>query len=356
MPEVPELGLHRNRILSVPTIRVEGGPQNCFSVNNFLTGRTPLKYGSGQHNNIFAFRDYPITDPNFDPVNGAAMWPKLFLKPGKILTVPKVVILSAYISWPEFWDFCSVDYPHDVIGLIFTTGQLNNYYYYDQWDCDGDWTGNSDPPYSSAFTHGSPCNTDPWPNDYDTPQFRYSHSINGGGCFQSSWYPQWQDAYKQFLAVKKSLESDSDNPIFCLLGHWNVIDEDFENKKGHSILTTLTWGLWNNNNQFADEGIGPAQPNVLAGIGDCDIFTTDSHRGRTHPDPNCPNWQCECTLPPTIPALLAVPPCFGANVLHIWIGHFCINSTGTPGAIWFQTYPSSPAGLYLSVLSSRAHT
>ncbi len=347
MPENPQLGLHRNALGGVVCIG-RGGPSNCMSVNDFLFGNTPLCFGSGQSNNIFTETEVGIRDENFDPVKDPELWPKQFYRPGQILRIPKVVIFSAFITWMEFWDYCSFDFPHDVIGLIFSTGVITNYYYFDQWDCDGDWRGIVDPdPYVPAPPHGNAVDTDP---GMGKKEFRYSHAVNSGGSFQSAWYPQWLDFYEQARNAKKTLEA-LEEPIYVIIGHWDVIDEIFEKERGHSIPTRNTWTLWMNNDAYSQDGTGEAHPNVLAGIGDCDIFIPDGHRARTHPDQSCPNWRSECDNPPTVPALLCPEPLIGADVLHIWVGHFCINH-GDPEAIAFETYPQCPGGAMLGTVFS----
>lgn len=311
MPEQPNERLHRNRQYSVPTLG-DGGPLNCFSRSDILNGKTPVKFGSGQHPNILSEEEVPAdAAPPEQPTPN--LWPKLWPQAGRLLTVPKVVILSDFIAWPEFWESCVFDFPRDVIGLLFTANRLSTYYYLDQWNTSSDWK-NQDPGLSQSNL-----------------EYRYSQIVS---TVQNPYYSQHKTLWDTFRRAKEILEAQ-DDPVYVMLPNW-IPQTDY------NITTLNHWTAWQNDNIYWP-GFGEAQTDVIHGHSNCDIYSEGGTRGRTHPDLNSGYWRSDCDNPPTVPMLACPTPYFGTNVLHLWFGHFCVN-WGGPTLNFFETYPLSPAG------------
>jgi hypothetical protein len=122
MPPHPDKKLQANRLYSVPWSTK--GPQNCMSRKDILDGATQSAFGSGQSLQICTDED-EANDPAERPQN----WPTA----GKVLGVPKVVILSSLPFWTVMWESSYFFFPRDVIGED-SKGDFGNYYYFDQWD------------------------------------------------------------------------------------------------------------------------------------------------------------------------------------------------------------------------------
>lgn len=302
--EDPINKLHRNRINSIPSMG-DSGPANTFSRSDFLLGKSPVNYGSGQHPNVLT-GSQPSTDPR--------MWPKLWPRAGSILSVPKVVILSDFIAWPEFWSKCVFDFPSDVVGED-SQGVFGNYYYLDQWNLTPVWKTNNAP--------GS-----------DNNEYRYSRTV---ATVTNPSYIQHQKLWKIFREAKRILES-LDDPIYVILPNWIPFSE-------YEVYTTHHWEAWKNDDLYWP-GNGQAMTDVIHGHSGCDIFFDGTNRARTRPDPSAPAWRSDSDSPPIVPPLLSGTPYFGTNVLHIWIGHFARN-WGSPQHISYETFPLSPGGIQI---------
>jgi hypothetical protein len=285
------------------------GPMNCFSRGDFLTGKSPVRFGPGQSANILTREEVPADAPNPTP----ELWPKDWPMAGRLLTVPRVVVLSDFIAWPEFWERCAFDYPRDVLGELFTSGRFTNYYYLDQWNIGKDWrTSTVDP--------------------IDSLEYRFERDI---GTVENPNFKQHRQMWDIFREAKRILEAQ-DNPVYVVLPNWIP-------KSVYEIPTRNNWRAWTNDNVYWP-GFGQAQTDVLHGHSGCDIFFTGGHRGRTHPDPASPYWRSECDDPPSVPCLACPTPFFGTNVLHLWFGHWCMNWGGA-GLLNYETFPLSPAGI-----------
>lgn len=121
MPADPDKGLHANRSHSIPT---NGGPPNCFSRSDILDGKTRAAFGGGQSMAVCE---------DGESVSNPDTWPKAWPKKGRVLKVPKCVILSSFPFWTLYWPNCYFYFPRDVIGDT-GLGFLGNYYYLDQWN------------------------------------------------------------------------------------------------------------------------------------------------------------------------------------------------------------------------------
>jgi hypothetical protein len=163
--EIPEKGLHRNRLHVTPCA---GGINNCFSRTSHLTGKTPSAFGSGQSMGILntgVRQDDPST------------WPKNWHKKDRVLRVPKCVILSSFPFWTLFWPKAYFYFPRDVIGDS-GYGFLNNYYYLEQWNgLDPEITEN-DPDYD-------------WLSGYDVDNPQVAESLIGESGYQNN--RAWND-------------------------------------------------------------------------------------------------------------------------------------------------------------------
>ncbi len=268
----------------------------AFSRSDFLQGKSPVDFGASQAADIFTQQSSPARPD---------LWPKLWPQAGTPLSVPKVVIFSDFIAWPEFWETCCFDFPHDVVGLSFTTGLLGNYYYLDQWNTSSAGPGVGD--------------------------FRYARTI--ANQVVNPYYAQHQQLYLAFREAKRILESHPKDPIYCILANWLP-------QYTREVPTTANWPVWSNDDIYWP-GSGEANPDILGGHSSCDIYTDGGNRGRTKPDPSY--WYSEANIPPVVPSLLSPKPFFGTNVLHMYFGHWC-NNWGSSQLTDYTTYALSPAG------------
>ena len=181
MPEVPSLGLHRNRALSIPT---SGGLPNAFSRTDILDGTTPAAWGSDQSAGI-AVDGQSTTDPD--------TWTKNWYAKGRVLRVPKALILSSFPQWTAYWPGCYFYFPRDVINND-GFGQLGNYYYFDQWNMldmstttnpDYGWAGpdasSSDPGYQNNVVWNQFTNLDPSQQEHDLQRPVRLQHVRGPG-------------------------------------------------------------------------------------------------------------------------------------------------------------------------------
>ena len=327
MSENVEKKLHRNRKYSIPTMG-DGGPLNSFSRTDFLKGISPCHFGSDQHPDIFVKDARSINDQDPTPL----LWPKLWPNQGRLLNVPKCVIISEFICWPEFWEKCEVDFPRDVIGILLTTGDLGNYYYLDQWDRDKDWKTGSEIQFKEL-------------------DYRYAKTILK---LQNPYYVRHKKFCKAMESVKNQLESDPNDPIHVIFPEW-IPSNKFELERGHSTKVGNEWAGWALDTRYwSGQSASEVTPNVLGRYTNCDAGDGQNGRGRTHQDPDCPNWHSKANVTPDVPCLLSKTPYFGTNVLHIWLGHWCLNRIGGSGGTNFETYALSPAGVQIAsvILSS----
>lgn len=292
----------------------DGGPLNCFSRSDFLTGKSPVKFGPGQPANIFSRDEVPAS--SLAPAPTPELWPTDWPMAGRLLTVPRVAILSDFIAWPEFWEKCVFDYPRDVIGEILGSGRLTNYYYLDQWNIGTDWRTHTLPPTSSL-------------------DFRFERDLTRGIGVTNPNYAQHKQMWDVFRQAKAILEAQ-DNPVYVVLPNWIP-------KTVYEVYTRNRWRAWQNDDVYWP-GFGQANTDVLHGHSGCDIFFDGNNRGRTHPDPTSPYWRSDCDDPPPVPCLACPTPFFGTNVLHLWFGHWCMNWGGA-GLLNYETFPLSPAGV-----------
>lgn len=306
MSENVKKKLHRNRIYSIPSMK-SGGKRNCFSRSDFLEGRSHVKYGHEQHPDIFT------TDESKDKPE---LWTKRWSKAGKLLRVPKVVILSDFIAWPEYWSECVFDMHHEDLVPWFTNGIASHYTWINQWNV------------------GQPWRVTEQLSGAEDKEFRWNRII----CRATNpYFGQHQALWDAFREAKRILESE-DDPIYVIIPNWMPKEE-------YQIVTKNHWNYWFNFDAFwsGDEAHGDV---MYKGLWHphCDIFEDGGNRGRIHPDPDCPYWRSDANNPPRCPTLLSGNPAFGTDVLHIWIGHWCYN-WGGPQHFLYETYPISPAGM-----------
>lgn len=301
--------VHKNRIYSIPEIG--DGPRNTFSRTDFLEGRSPVNYGSGQHADVFG-----AVQPSDDP----RLWPKLWPRAGTLLNVPKVVILSDYIAWPEFWKECCFDFPRQVIGTG-PGGIIGNYYQLHQWNQGIPWRG----PSNSAAT---------------SADYRFARTV--ADHFQNPSYQEHQRAWYVYREAKRILEEHPTDPIYVVLPNWIPFE-------AQQKATRNTWDTWSNDDRYNPPG-DECNPSVLDGVVQCDIYTNGSDRGRVYPDVNGPNMRSDALSPPRVPCLLSQTPYFGCDVLHIWQGHWC-QSWNSPSFSVYESWPLSPAGTQIGPIT-----
>jgi hypothetical protein len=106
----PEHRLHANRPFSLPW--TSDRSRNVFSRGDILLGKQKAAFGSGQSLGVAASGE----DPHI-----LATHPQKWPNSGKVLKVPKCVILSSLPYWTVYWPSCYFYGPRDIIGQMFTT-------------------------------------------------------------------------------------------------------------------------------------------------------------------------------------------------------------------------------------------
>ena len=358
MPEVPDKGLHRNRALSIPT---SGGQPNCFSRTDILDGKTPAAWGSDQSAGIAV--DGESKD---DPDTITKNW---YTK-GRVLRVPKAVILSSFPQWTAYWPGCYFYFPRDVIGDD-GFGQLGNYYYFDQWNMldpntttspDYGWAGpdassgdagyqnnpvwnqftNLDPSTKSTIYNAQyACNTFGDPDCSDIPSYlmnicptpplteRYFQCV---AQVENPYYTLHPAYMQAFLEAKQILESDPIDPIYVNIPNW---------------LSTKLYQVRNGFLTQTHETLNGVHGGAVNGS-PCNVFDAAPCYNETpicwappYPDINAPSAQ----LPfdgATVPWLMSADPGVGTNTLHIYIGHPNMNYDASGSPYDYQAWPLTP--------------
>lgn len=371
MPADPSKELHANRSHSVPTLAA-GDPQNCFSRSDILTGKTPAAFGSAQSAAVCS--DGESTD---DP----ATWPKLWPKKGRLLRVPKCVILSSFPQWTAYWPKSYFFFPRDVIGDT-GLGFLGNYYYFDQWNT-LDPVDETPPDYS--FTNGydlsNPTDqqtllaSDGYKNNrvWDNMQFldeadkygvynAYVSCVQTGGrecasippylfnkCptdpppsteryFQSvgnvtnPYYQIHNQLLNAFLAAKQVLESDPVDPIYVIIPNWQPPTlRQVRNaylKQTHEMLNPAHGGAVN------------GQPCGIVDVDPC-YTHVDICWAPPYPNINDPR-NYSGFNGPAVPWLMSTDPGFGTNALHLYVGHPNMSYGSTRNFYDYQAWPLTP--------------
>lgn len=370
MPPQPELGLHANRIYSVPWISY--GPKNCFSVTDILTGSTPSAFGSGQSMAVCMQPEETSLPPGAPEGAAAATWPKKWHKPNRLIRVPKTVILSSLPFWTLFWPEGYMYAPEDVEEVDTATGILGNYYYFDQYNL---FTGDDATLPDSTYDYGNqvydygydatlqnelgPAYYSQNPNvittsDYFSnvtpqatpdalanitsiePTVRYSQLVCNN--IENTYYQEHAQLIGTFKNLKNSLEANTDDPIFVCIPFWmNTILYQCDN-------TTLTKNQESLNT--AHGGAVNGQPCDVSDSVPCYNYTPLS-QNPTYPyiyDPR--NMGAFPT--PQVPWLLSTNPGFGTEVVHIYIGHPCLKYYSSYSPFDFQAWPLSPEGQFIT--------
>lgn len=313
MPEQPDRQKHRNRKFSIPFMG-EGGRQNCFSRNDFLTGQSQVRFGDQQSMNVTSEDEVPGPDGN--PETYPKNWPKA----GRILGVPKVVVMTSLPCWPEFWENCSFDCPRTVIGTLLkdpSSGPYGNYRYLQQYDSAAiDWKGHSTGSVNDA-------------------EYRFCQEIGTG----TGTYPRQHSKLIDtvFPAAAKIL-AGLPEPIYAIIPRYMPSRYDSIVNKNIAYVPWTRFSRWWSGSDGDDVDFS-----VGLGNDDCDIYGAPfSPRGRVHMDPQGPNNVSDCN-PPKMPCLLAGDPTyFGTNVLHMYIGHWAMKWGIDPNILTFESYPLSP--------------
>lgn len=375
MPAQPDKDLHANRRFSVP-VSGSGGPKNCFSRGDILTGKTPAAFGSDQSMQI-------CIDGESNPTE----LPRRWLQAGRVLRVPRTVILSSLPFWTCWWPSAYFYAPRDVIGEDLVTGEFGNYYYFDQWNDVNDASmtlpdysfalNNSNyvgtPQQTTQYAAGDPnyLNNQVWknfdsslttadkqtvynmrsscatvstlPDDPDCdaipsylfnlcaqpPAERFSQIV----CHVTNpYYQQHADLIKVFQEVKKKLEADPINPIFVIIPEWMPTEltqtRNAFLKGSHELLNGAHGGSANKKPCDVSDSI-PCYNYVPV----C--------WAPAYPDINAPQNQ-ETFTTPGVPFLLSTHPGVGTDVLHLYIGHPCMKYSPS-NSIWdFQAWPLTP--------------
>lgn len=423
MPAQPELGLHANRKHSVPSLTPGSrGAKYCFSVTSLLTGKVQSAFGSGQSMGVCTDGEesepptlepvtrtgvspfYPtVTDPdapNSGPANQilantANTWPKLWFNSGRIMRVPKTVILSSLPFWTCFWPSAYFYGNRDVIGLDGATGIFTNYYYFDMWNTQD--LGGGDPafpvdtsPPDYTFTYGNPnydygllqtpsgpsddyidnSGVHHLPNTRDTTldslnqfyslgptsaQLNASITVQaepdyiapGGvgvsagpvvrysqvvGSALNDYYQGHQKLIDAFRIVKKQLESNATDPIFVIIPGWMPYRLY---QCYNSFLTRSAESL-----NAAHGGSVNGQPCNVSDAIPCYNYTPVTWNP-VYPEIFDPR-NAEGFNTSQVPWLSTVDPGFGTNVLHMYVGHPVIKYFTSSSIFDFQAFPLTP--------------
>jgi hypothetical protein len=374
MPAVPDKGLHANRAYSIPT---DDGPKNCYSRTDILTAKTPAAFGSGQSLEVCT---------NGESQKNPATWPKDWYKKGRVLKVPKTVVLSSFPFWTLYWPKACFYFPRDVIGDS-GYGFLNNYYYLEQWNGldtsiteanpDYDWLKEydvSDPRVvsglsgASGYTNnrawkdmrnldpadkggvynsqmncrfmsqdGRECESIPayLINKCPTPPMDERY-FKGVATIENPYYrlhPQLLDA---FLAAKKLLEGDPKDPIYVDIPNWMPRTmyqvRNAYLKQTHEKLNRGHGGAINHRPcEVADTIPCHTYENICWAPPYPDVADPRNNPGFSGP---------------TVPWLMSTRPGFGTNTLHLYIGH--PNMAYFPADFFhnYQAWPLSPEMVY----------
>lgn len=370
MPAVPDKNLHANRPFSIPT---DDGPKNCFSRSDILTGKTPSAFGSSQSAGI-------TTDgeSSKDP----ATWPKLWPRQGRLLKVPKCVILSSFPFWTLYWPTSYFYFPRDVIGDT-GLGFLGNYYYFDQWNGLDQSITDSNPDYSFLSNYdlsdpqvvatipGSSAyqNNQAWsdmaflnPADKTGVYNAYANCLastqDGSGCDAVPQYlinkcpiPPTSERYFQgvcqadnpyysihpqilnaFLQAKAILENDPVDPIYVVIPNWMP-------QKMYQVRNASLKQRHENLNR-AHGGAINGRPCAVVDVNPCYI-ENDICWAPPYPDKNDPRNAIGFNAP-QVPWLMSMDPGFGTNVLHLYVGHPNLSYEASSNFYDYQAWPLTP--------------
>lgn len=422
MPAQPELGLHANRKHSVPSLsKGARGAYYCFSTTSLLTGKVQSAFGSGQSMAVCTDGEesepptltsvtrpdrgpYPTqTDPdapgsersNNALATTANTWPKLWFNAGRIMRVPKTVILSSVPFWPCWWPSTYFFGNRDVIGFDSLAGLFTNYYYFDQWNTQDIVGGSGDFPFDSTapdytFTYGNPNydfgllqtasgqaddyidtegihhlpntrnNTIDALNQFyglgpTTDELTSSITIQAepdyiapGGVGNSSgpvvrysqvvgmatngYYESHQALIDAFRIVKKQLESNATDPIFVIIPGW------------------MPYRLYQCYNSFlnrqaeqlngAHGGAINGQPCNVSDAVPCYNYVPQTWNP-VYPEVFDPR-NAQAFNSGQVPWLSTADPGFGTNVLHLYIGHPVMKFFESGSIFDYQAFPLTP--------------
>jgi hypothetical protein len=346
--------LHDNRKHSLPR---NGGKHQVFSRTTPLSGKLNTQYGSGQ--------SMAVSQGGVDPSNPET-WPKKWPASGRVLNVPKCVILSSFPYWAAWWPAAYFYGPSDVIGISFTTGLIGNYYYWDQWNFP-DAEPHDSTAYSSDFNrsqsrwlnqegyvfddmpgagkkglytdeydaliHGAPLPPQPpyGINEcWQPPAERFSQLILGR--LENPYYIAHQQCRANFAAAKLILESDPVDPIY-------VIDAAWCPTKLAQIRNAYLTKIHEEFNRAHGNG-----PDIADSI-PC-YSMNDICWGPSYPDLN--NSSNSLPFPGAkVPWLVCGEPGFGTNVLHLYVGHANMAYSPASSIFDYQAWPLSPEGSWI---------
>lgn len=351
MPPDPARRLHANRPFSIPWSSNQS--KGVFSRSDILTDKQPSAWGSDQSLGVAVSGENPHI---------VSTIPQKWFNAGRVLKVPKCVILSSLPEWTLYWPGCYFYGPRDVIGQMFTPPfAFGNYYYFEQWNygdpnqqildtstfSDGNVPLNS--PFWSNFNPPVPDGSKiewtesyfdehnqqpPPPTDFILPNIsppapRFNQII--GTVQNNPYYSLHQQLMQTFAQAKMILESDPVDPIYVTIPGWlpalyqtrngflTKNDEAFNSSHGTGCAITDAAPCYN----VWEIPWGPFYPNGK-----------DSRNRADFP----------CT---SVPYLATTDPGFGTNVLHMYVGHACHRYDNDASIFGWQAWPLQPEGQYL---------
>jgi hypothetical protein len=375
-----EKGLHANRPFSIPT---DDGPANCFSRSDILTGETPAAFGSDQSLKVCSDGESP---------DDFTTWPKRWYARGRVLRMPKTVVLSSFPYWTMYWPSCYFFMPRDVIGDT-GFGGLGNYYYLDQWNGLDPTITEADPDYSFAFdsgldlsdpaVEGALASSDGYANNrawkdmvnldpaqkHDVYNMRQScldvcmdqdcqtctqipqYLINkcpvppqqeryfqGVGSVQNPYYQIHPQLLQAFQQAKVQLESDPTDPIYVTIPDWMP-------PKLYQLRNAFLMQSHEKENRAHGGAVNFAPCNV-ADINPCYSYANVCW-APPYPDVGDPRNQPGFPGVP-VPWLSNCRPGVGTNSLHLYVGHANIGYDRPTVFTDYQAWPLTPEVQYLA--------
>jgi hypothetical protein len=361
----PEHRLHANRPFSVPW--TSDRSRNVFSRGDILLGKQKAAFGSGQSLGVAASGE----DPHI-----LATHPQKWPNSGKVLKVPKCVILSSLPYWTVYWPSCYFYGPRDIIGQMFTPPNLfGNYYYFDQWnnidpsqevhdntiycndelglDC-GDLPSNSTIDASSPFWDNfhppvpedekilytrsynnqqaglPPSSTDGIAETNIPPETRYNQII--ANIRTNPYYTLHPQIMAAFRQAKLILESDPVDPIYVTIPEW-MPDKIVQTRNGTLTKPEMKFNT--------SHGTGCDIIDVIPCYGTYNVAW-----GPPYPDPDDSRNRLDFPAC-NVPYLASTDPGFGTNTLHLYVGHGCHRYSSGDTIFDYQAWPLQPEGQWI---------
>jgi hypothetical protein len=298
----PEKRLHANRQFGL--FSNKGDKKTSLRRSHYVAGEeSPIKkqFHFGHLASPKVVTQPNILHPYGFSENDENCFSREWHKAGRLLRVPKVVMLSTLPAWHLLWKECSIMIPRQVSFTwnampISESNPTANWYQFDQWN------GNLANEWLSS----------------------------NGGPVESPWWKMHRDLWDVFEEAAEMLISDRKDPIFCFLPKW--IPKSVTMKMREKV------GNWYRPNPEREwwQAILPPYFN------DVEVRSTvlypDVESGANL---TANSWQGA--------PVLAAPRCFfGGDVLHMYFGHWATRTSINGRDLFaYQSWPYFPEGIHL---------